>query len=1603
MLRYPKFLNQLKPTTAMKQTYLKVVILIFVFVFGTIATAQSQHNHLSSKKIKISNPSMETLNRVKNLGIDLSCGANFTETDLFLELAGEEVELLENSQISFTVEIENLSKAISERNAQELPGAILELEQRKIRERQEDNLQRSVSTYSTDVSNIVQYEGANEIDWKTPENFQLGSMGGCFTYEGMLDELDKMRALYPHLISAKKDASLAEDGSGTPIVTNGNSYTGPTGTEYNTFPPQTIYYARIGADPTNPSFDPNEDQPNKPESFYSGMSHSREVSSMMNLIFYMWYILENYETDPSIKSLVDNHEMYFVPVANPDGLMWNEQIDPNGGGLQRKNLRVNPGQNLNSDLRGVDPNRNYDYFWGDFPQYPGSSSTFDSNVYRGPSAFSEPETRITERFVENHNVKTALNHHATSNLLPHAYNGFPNAAPSGREDEYSTFCNQMTRFNRYMYGEAPDVLTVANGDMSDWMLGGSQDLNMSTGSGKGILAMAPENGSSNEGSTVGAGNGFSGFWPTPANIVNIAKRAVRMNLVSARFAGKLARVHDFTPIAITNTTSSLDFGLEYLGQTLGDIDLSIVPISDNISSISPIATQTGWSKLEQRQVSSSIVLNPSIAAGEEIQYEITLSSGDYILHKVIIRKVYNPNTVFQDNPDVDGVSNWTTTGSWGVDSQGFDGTLGIGDSPNGNSYNNSQNNSITLNTNQDISAFAKAVITFNATWDIERSFDYVQLQGSSDNGATWIPMSGKYTKPGATLDTTPYNSSSSSHNGGTTANKSNADRGNQPDGQPIWEGYKLDKWVMEEVVIDQNENSQLFQTNNLRLRFVFNSDSSNRSDGYSTTFDGFTFDDLTITGVNLTDACRETITSTDLPYSEGLNADIGLWTQVSGDDGDWTIDGDGTASGGTGPAAPFEGSDYLYLEATDPSNGDPNAIGFPNKKGVLNSPCFDLTGFSNAEFTFRYHMYSTDADPGMGDIDLEVSIDEGLTWINALNISGNQGDVWNLATVDLSAYTDNIARLRFTGTTGTTFRSDIAIDDIKMIASTTTYIYDAGAWTPQDPSGIATSNDNIEVRSGAPTLSANTIVNNVTILAGATLNLAATTLGVNGNITNSGAISGGSGTLLMKGSAPQEITGSDFEIANLVIDNSDTTQGVTLSTAVSVNKLLTLTDGTLNTGNTLTLLSNASRTAMIDVITGGTISGNVTTERYIPARRAFRLISSPVTTTTSINANWQEGVNNTGTSFPADNMNPNPGYGTHISGSLTGANGFDATASGNGSIFKLDNASQSWQDVVNTDVNTLTAGDPMRLLVRGDRSINVTSNAATPTATTLRATGTIATSPVSVTGATLNHTAGAFNFIGNPYQASLNMNTVLSASTNLRTGEIWVWDATLGSRGQYVTVLLDGSGSSNGANSKDYHYLQPGQAIFTATNATVTDSSTEIVFNETDKVVGNEVPLYSNTSNAIATSPHLIGRLYRSEHYGEEIGLQDNFVILYSDDYSNDVTSEDVSKFFNIDENMGVLKDGGLLSIDKVAMPTEDDQIQLYNALYRTSDYTLDLDIYGLDEVETFLKDNHTGDTTLLEEGLNTISFAVDNEVESSVDTKRFEIVYQREVLSTIN
>ena len=146
-----------------------------------------------------------------------------------------------------------------------------------------------------------------------------------------------------------------------------------------------IYTVKIS---DNPEIDENE-----PEILYTALHHAREPQSMMQMIYFMYYLLENYNTDPSVQYLVNNRELYFIPVVNPDGYEYNRTTNPSGGGMWRKNRRNNGGS------YGVDLNRNYGpYTYWNAPN-GGSSTTPSSDTYRGTAPFSEPETNSIKNFL----------------------------------------------------------------------------------------------------------------------------------------------------------------------------------------------------------------------------------------------------------------------------------------------------------------------------------------------------------------------------------------------------------------------------------------------------------------------------------------------------------------------------------------------------------------------------------------------------------------------------------------------------------------------------------------------------------------------------------------------------------------------------------------------------------------------------------------------------------------------------------------------------------------------------------------------------------------------------------------------------------------------------------------------------------------------------------------------------------------------------------------------------------------------------------------------------------------------------------------------------
>ena len=168
--------------------------------------------------------------------------------------------------------------------------------------------------------------------------------------------------------------------------------------------------------------------------------------------------------------------------------------------------------------------------------------------------------------------------------------------------------------------------------------------------------------------------------------------------------------------------------------------------------------------------------------------------------------------------------------------------------------------------------------------------------------------------------------------------------------------------------------------------------------------------------------CGTTITS--FPYTEGFENTFGAWSQATTDDFDWTVLSGATVSTNTGPTAANEGSYYAYMEASAPNN--------PSKNALLLSPCFNLMGVTYPQVTFDYHMYGTT----MGTLSLEVSTN-GSTWTTLWTRTGNQGANWISDTVDLNAYTNETSlRIRFNGTTGSDFESDIAIDAFGISSGT---------------------------------------------------------------------------------------------------------------------------------------------------------------------------------------------------------------------------------------------------------------------------------------------------------------------------------------------------------------------------------------------------------------------------------------------------------------------------------------------------------------------------------------------------------------------------------------
>lgn len=200
------------------------------------------------------------------------------------------------------------------------------------------------------------------------------------------------------------------------------------------------------------------------EVLFIGCHHAREWISVEVPFLLGKYLIENYEINSQVRDLVDQSEIWIIPLLNPDGL----EYSINFYRYWRKNRRDN-----GDGSYGVDPNRNYGYNWG--LDNVGSSPSPASQVYRGTSPFSEPETQVIRDLFAGKNFQAVITYHSYSQVILYPW-GFTDK-PTNEDQLLDQIAADMSTLiqsvngNFYDYYQAGESFYLTNGDTTDWTFG----------------------------------------------------------------------------------------------------------------------------------------------------------------------------------------------------------------------------------------------------------------------------------------------------------------------------------------------------------------------------------------------------------------------------------------------------------------------------------------------------------------------------------------------------------------------------------------------------------------------------------------------------------------------------------------------------------------------------------------------------------------------------------------------------------------------------------------------------------------------------------------------------------------------------------------------------------------------------------------------------------------------------------------------------------------------------------------------------------------------------------------------------------------------------
>jgi len=558
-------------------------------------------------------------------------------------------------------------------------------------------LRNSSVPYQILIDDWVEYEKAlprmtqSEIDaalQESRERFDVshsiyGTLRGLghLKYSEIVTKLDSLRIEYPTLVSQKFSI----------------------GTSYEN---RTIWAVRITKNPDAPT--------GRPEVLYHAVIHAREPVSMSSQLYYIYWLVENYNTDPVARYILNNREIYWIPVFNPDGYVFNET----GNGQWRRNRKPCSG-NI-----GVDLNRNFGIyqFWN--APNGGSSTVCGSDTYRGPLPFSEPETQVVTNFVASRNFKAGLGAHTYGNLLIKPW-AWCDPVPTPDDAKFNVFLADATIYNHYTTGTPfQTVGYYVRGGADDWYYQDSAH-----NSTQRSFVMTPETG--------------TGFWPTQAEILPLVQGMLWTNQYISLIAGPyvIPTAKTFNqPTYNAGQSGTYKVGFRNKGlMTANNVKVQWNPVNAYVTIPTQQFNYASLISFAQDSATFNFTIAGNAPVNCAIPTNLTIRLDTTTIYTTPVYIYIGNGTVTLNDDAEAGIGNWTPSGSWAWKTDYYHSpTHSFGYAP----YSNNANYSLTLTNPINMQSAPVCNLTFWTRYDLENGFDFGNVEVSSNNGTTWQSVAG---------------------------------------------------------------------------------------------------------------------------------------------------------------------------------------------------------------------------------------------------------------------------------------------------------------------------------------------------------------------------------------------------------------------------------------------------------------------------------------------------------------------------------------------------------------------------------------------------------------------------------------------------------------------------------------------------------------------------------------------------------------------------------------------------------------------------------------------------------------------------------------------